>query len=304
MKNLFGLSLGGRIVANFLIGLVAVCVISCSHYDGDDGEAALNVSMEIPNDTLQNHTTITFDLRANISQQAFTRSSITDTQMTDLWLFDWLDGSLVQTIHQTSDTDGFGLLSVSADYGSHTFYFVASRGDSPATDGTVITWGKPSDTFWASRQLNIQPATSGDQAVTMTRVATRFRVSVTDEVPATLKTLSITPDVWYYGIDYTTGLPTASQTTARSVSVPESYIGTTGQLAMTIFGLCGTEEFQTDVAVTALDSEAHNIASITLSSVPFIRNRITSFSGSLFGQTRGFTLDFEAEWLDDYIVNF
>ena len=83
MKNLFGLLLGGRIVANVLIGLVAVCVTSCSRDDGDDGDAAMNVSMEIPNDTLQNHTTITFDLRANISQQAFTRSSITDTQMTD-----------------------------------------------------------------------------------------------------------------------------------------------------------------------------------------------------------------------------
>lgn len=260
-----------------------------------DGELVADVT---PADTMKT-AKITFTF-GSYSQQSMTRATLSDAQMTDLWMFDYMNDELVQTIHQTSDADGFGAVSINADYGEHHFCFVASRGTDPTVDGTVISWARPSDTFWTTSSLNIQPNTSGNQQISLQRVATRLRISVTDEVPATLSKLAVTPSAWYYGLDYLTGEATTEQTTERTVSIPESYIGTTGNLTMSIYGLSPATEWQTDVTVTAKASDETQIASVTIPSVPFTRNRITSYTGSLFGQTRAFTISVDSEWLDDY----
>lgn len=263
----------------------------------DKGETTLTVETTPPDSMKTKEIIFTF---GSYSQSSMTRASLTDAQMTDLWLFDYLGDELVQTIHQTSDMETFGALSVNSDYGQHHFYFVASRGKEPDIDGTMITWAKPSDTFWQKLDLDIQPTTSGSQQVSLVRLVTKLKIAVTDEIPTNLKTLIVTPATWCNGIDYTDGSPVQeTQGTPHAVTVPETYIGTTN-LVMSIFGFCGSNEFQTDVAVSANDGDSQPIASITLPSVPFRRNRVTSYSGSLFGQTRAFDLSLNDEWEDDY----
>jgi hypothetical protein len=271
---------------------------SCTRSDDEPTTAA-----ESPRDTMQ-QMTIRFTFPMATSVRPMTRGTLADAQMTDLWLFDYMDGTLTNTIHQTADDATFGSISLQADYGSHQLYFVASRGTTPTVSGTTITWVKPSDTFWGSLALDVAPGMSVTQSVALARVATRLRIAVTDEVPATLSQFSITPAHWYYGLDYTTGEPVGEQQTARTVDVPSSYVGTTGQLAVSIYGLCPATDYTTDVAVSALTQDGSPLATLTLSDVPLRRNRVTSYSGQLFGHAGMLTVSLNDAWEDDLTVSW
>ena len=125
--------------------------------------------------------TITFDF-GELSLRSMTRATLAELNLTDLWIFDYVGAELKQTIHQASTDASFGSASLSLDYGEHTLCFVASRGSEPTVTAPTISWVKPSDTFWAALSLNVQPASSASQSVTLHRVATRLRIAITDEI--------------------------------------------------------------------------------------------------------------------------
>lgn len=258
---------------------------------------------ELTSDILPADSLGTVDIRftfGNIAVVPMTRATLSEAQLTDLWMFDYLDGSLVNTVHQSSADAGFGQVSLSADYGEHTFYFVAAAGAEPAIDGTTISWTSVKDTFWSSMSLTVSPGMAASRQVVLQRVATRLRVAVDDEVPANLAKLTLTPSHWYYGLDYITGEPVDDRSTPRSVNVPASYAGTSGNLAMAIYGICDGEGYSTDVQVTATGSDESLLADITLTGVPLQRNRVTSYSGSLFSSTRSMTVSVDDAWADQY----
>jgi hypothetical protein len=283
-----------------LLALAVAMILPTTSCTRSDDEPTADTTA--PRDTMQ-QMTIHFTF-GDITQQAMTRATLSDAQMTDLWLFDYMDDQLISTIHQTSDDAGFGAVSLQADYGDHHLYFVASRGTSPTVNGTTIVWARPSDTFWSSLALTVEPGMTASQSVALARVATRLRIAVTDEVPATLAQFAITPAHWFYGLDYTTGEPVGDQQTARTIDVPSSYIGTTGQLAMNIYGLCPATDYTTDVAVSALAQDGSPLATLTLSDVPLRRNRVTSYSGQLFGHAGMLTVSLNDAWEDDLTVSW
>lgn len=246
--------------------------------------------------------TITFTFGDVLTQHAMTRADITSLDLTDLWMFDYIGEELQQTVHQSNTDQGFGVLSASMGYGEHTLYFVASRGTTPTTDtdARTITWVKPSDTFWATASITVSPSSASSQAVTLGRVATRLRISVNDEVPDGAAKFVITPSQWYYGIDYTTGsgiAPSANQ--PREVNIPSSYIGTSGQLAIAIFGFVPSADWQTDITAALKASDDSTIGSVTLENVTLNKNITTAYSGGILGTAKSFTLSADDAWGDE-----
>jgi hypothetical protein len=132
--------------------------------------------------------------------------------------------------------------------------------------------------------------------VTLDRVATKLKVTVNDEVPASCNSVTVTPGRWYYGWDYVSGIAVASQQTERVVSVPESYAGTTGQLSVGIFGLSGADEWVTNVSIKAKDADGNVIGSASIAGAPFKANRSTEYSGNLFGSDGGLNVGVNATW--------
>ena len=122
-----------------LLALAVAMILPTTSCTRSDDEPTADTTAQ--RDTMQ-QMTIRFTF-GDITQQAMTRGTLADAQMTDLWLFDYLDGTLTNTIHQTSEDAGFGTVSLQADYGSHQLYFVASRGTTPTISATTITWVKP-----------------------------------------------------------------------------------------------------------------------------------------------------------------
>ena len=242
----------------------------------------------------------TFTVKGDFGAATFTRGYLqADGQsMTDLWVFDYVDGTCVQTVHQSSTDTDWGQPKMSLSYGSHHVYFVASRGEGATLDanGHTITWTGPRDTFWKDYAVEVASTSNGNRAVTLDRVATKVKIVVNDEVPATCKAVTVTPERWYYGWDYVNGAAVAAQQTERRVDVPESYVGTTGKLSVSIFGLSGSDEWVTNVPVKALGEGDAVIGSATITGAPFKANRATEYSGNLFGSAGGLDVSVNATW--------
>ena len=263
---------------------------------------------ETPNDAPADSTEApqwedTITIRISFGDDNRTRASLEDVKMKDLWLYDYVGGSLVQSVHQSSTDAGFGSASLGISYGEHTFYVVASGGSDATTDGTTITWGKPGDTFYLAKTVDLQPTGDKNVSLVLKRVATRLRIDPSDEIPADIASLAW-EGTWYFGFNYLTGEAEGAQSTERSVSVPASYIGTTGQLVVASYSLCPIDGYTTDIKITARRSDESAITEINLSDVAFERNRLTILSGGLATSTRSFGITVDDAWADDFVLGW
>jgi hypothetical protein len=220
--------------------------------------------------------------------------------LTELWVFDYQGGQLVQKMHKVADDGNFEDIALTMSYGQHTVYFVASRGQGAAVDEAAhtINWTKVSDTFRGVCELTVSRAT-GEQVVTLKRCVTELVVEVTDALPATVKTLRVTPGSWYYGLDYVSGQP-AGLTTDKAIDIgllfsSSSASGTT----IGVYGFSAVDEWQTDVEVAALDEAGAAVSSVTLPGVTFARNRRTVETGRLFSGSAGFKVSIDDGWQED-----
>lgn len=223
----------------------------------------------------------------------------TDENLTDVWVFDFVGNDCVQTVHQASTDSNFGSPVLQLAYGDHHLYFVASRGTEPSVNATAktITWTRPSDTFWKSVDVSVTSGSNSNRSVVLDRVTCKLKVSMNDEVPTGIASLSLTPANWYYALNYQTGEPAgATANQVRTVSVPVSYVGTTGQLSMSIFGLSSDTQWTTNFTIAAKDGNGATIGSASVAGAPFKRNRSTEYSGNLFVGGSANAITVNGEW--------
>ena len=223
--------------------------------------------------------------------------------MTDLWVLDYVDGELVQQIHQTPTDADWGQPTMMLAYGSHHVYFIASRGVTPAldTDAHTITWGSVRDTFAKDYEVNVVSTSNGNRAVTMGRIVTKLKVTANDVVPASCASISVTPGQWFYGYDYVNDAPVASSGNPVSVAVPAAYVGTTGQLSLSVFSVSGSDEWNTSVVVRTATSEDVTLGQVTIPAAPFLRNRSTEYSGNIFASGGSMAISMNEDWLSPHV---
>ena len=221
--------------------------------------------------------------------------------LTDLWIFDFMNGEMVQQIHQVSTDADFAEPTMTLAYGEHHIYFVASRGTEPVVnnEAKTISFSSVRDTFWKDYYINVESTTTSDRSVMLDRVVTRLRVLFDDEVPATMATMGVQLSNWYQGINYTTGEPTNATAKNYSVEVPSSFIGTSGQLMASYYGFSGTMEWTANITITA-NSATDVIGTVTKENVPFKRNRITELHGNIFGSSGGMNIGVNDTWDTSY----
>ena len=241
--------------------------------------------------------TFTFDFVTDVTRGL----SANGSEMTDLFMYDAVDGDYSQSEHLTPSMSTWDAPQMTLGFGSHHLQFVASRGTGAIEDDEshTITWTKPSDTFWASKQIEVSVGGEETVSVVLQRVATRLRVTITDEVPAGTAQIVVTPATWYYGINYATGAACDPRSEARAIDVPSSYIGQTG-MSVSIFGMSDADEWMTDVTIEAKNVDGDIIGRVVLSDVPFKRNRTTEYSGALFTNSSTFSITLDDEWDEPY----
>ena len=223
--------------------------------------------------------------------------------LTDVWVLDYMNGNLVQQIHQDDNTaEDFGKPVMNLAYGSHHVYFIASRSQSATldTENHVIKFGKVLDSFYKDYEVSVVATSNGNRAVTLDRVVTRLRLTFTDVVDANAATINFAPTTWYYGWDYVTGTPADAKTDqVVSITIPDSEKGKAG-LQANLFGFSGADVWTTDVAINSKKGDQTIIGQATLLDVPFKANRISEMSGPLFGTEGAMTLSLNSSWDDAY----
>jgi hypothetical protein len=250
---------------------------------------------------------ITFAISGDftLTSHDFTRSLTADGKdMTDVWVLDYVDGTLVQQLHQSDNTAAdFGTPTMNLAIGTHHIYFVASRGFAATlnTDDHTLIFGTVRDTFWKDYAITITSGTaSSSRSVTLDRVVTKLKVVFSDAIPAGATTFNITPATWYYGINYTTGEPiSATPSQPITVNIPSSEIGLVNE-AVSIFGFSSATEWTTDIAINCKAANNDVLGSATITSAPFVRNRVSEYTGPLFGDSGAMTLSLNATWDDSY----
>ena len=223
--------------------------------------------------------------------------------MNDLWVLDYMNGQLVQQVHQNDNTaEDFGKPVMQLSYGAHHVYFVASRGTTPTVNvgAHSITWEKVSDTFYKDYEVNVVSTSNGNRAVMLERVVTKLRLTFTDAIPENAATINITPATWYKGLDYVTGEPCAvAENHTTTINIPSTNIGQTGVQA-SMFSVSTATEWTTDVTISSKTSADAVLGTATLTDVPLKANRVSDYSGPLFSAGGSMSLSLNGEWMDSY----
>ena len=278
----------------FVVAVLPLMAACSSGYDRINDEESRTVSMTFS-------MTGDFTLRT----ESMTRMLTADGKaMTDVWVLDYVGDELKQQLHQTSDDDDFGSPAVDLSLGTHHIYFIASRGAGASLNTTAhtLTFTSVRDTFWKDYEITISGGTSsGNRSVTLDRIVTKLKLTFTDAIPEGAATFNVTPSAWYYGVDYTTGEPSAATANRIiTVNIPSSEIGVVNE-AVSIFCFSPATEWTTDIAVDCKTSDGGVIGSATIAAAPFVRNRVSEYTGPLFTAGGGMTLSLNEEWEDSYI---
>jgi hypothetical protein len=275
----------------YILMIAAVMMAACGNDDDLSGQTA------------EHSTRITFDISGDftLSTHDFTRSLTADGKdMTDVWVWDYVGNDCQQTVHQTSGDADFGTPTMELGLGTHHLYFVASRGGTPTVDNDAktITWATVRDTFWKHYELTVTGGTSGgSRAVALDRVVTKLKVVLSDAIPTGAAKFEVTPASWYYGMNYTTGEPSEATVNGTiTVNIPSSDIGVVNE-AVSIFGFSSATEWTTDVSVDCKTSDSSVLGSATIAAAPFVRNRVSEYTGPLFTAGGGMTLSLVTDWL-------
>jgi hypothetical protein len=83
------------------------------------------------------------------------------------------------------------------------------------------------------------------------------------------------------------------------VNIPNASIGVAGE-SVSIYRFSGTTEWVTDIAINCKKNDDTVLGSATITSAPFVRNRVSEYTGPLFGDNGGMTLSLNTDWTTSY----
>ena len=228
--------------------------------------------------------------------------------MKELWVFDVIGDSCALVCRQTDVDDNFGSVSMKLSYGNHRLAVVCSRGEGSDVDVSngLIAWEKVRDTFWNVVDCDVAKTGSTDISVTLKRVAARMRVTINDIIPSDLKTISITGEPWYKGIDVKTGEAIGGLSSIEGVTdvstlaVPSAYVGTEKKLAVSLWIMSKGNEWTEDVTVKMLGENGDVLSEVVCPGVPMQRNRVTNVTGYFLSGGASGNILIDDSWSNTY----
>ena len=250
-----------------------------------------------------------------------TRAALTANgkSMTDLYVLDYDQGTgqLLQVLHQTADSEDFGMPVLTMGYGAHMVKVLATRSEgSTLVDTNGDTWittpgmaqpveagdipygwtsNKTSDTFFAAKNIKVAASTSG-AAVELDRGVAKLSLVVRDHCPEDCSTLSLLMDE-YHTLPWATMEPLL-KTESERVSDVTMYAGRDG-FTMSYYFLVPTEGYTTDVTITVGRTGASPYAVYDVAGVKLERNKVTEIVGDYYSDTGGLTITLNDAWKED-----
>lgn len=235
-----------------------------------------------------------------------TRASVrleneTTPSVTDLWVLDYVDGVLVQQVHQVPEDENWGRPQMALTYGHHDIKFIASKGTTPVLTASALSWAKVLDTFTLNYPIDVTASSNGNRAPELKRAVSGVTVVMTDVVPSNAKSIKVE-----YMRSQSLALPSLVASAASLSGVendfPASWVGQTGSFS--VYTLCPTDEMTTDVHVVVTAKDGSTISDFTVADVALKKNRMTVLTGECFGRGSGFSVAIDDAWEESFSVNF
>lgn len=194
------------------------------------------------------------------------------------------EGSKVATESQKQGDEGFGSVSFNLAEGTYQVVAIAHNCEGNATLSSIekVTFpnNKVTDTFYYYGSLTVTGEPQ-DLSIEMERVVSLFRLTITDDIPASVAQLKF----YYTGGSSTLspksgfGVVNSKQNEVRVVS-PDSK-------TFDIFTIPKSATGTLKVTVTALDANGMEIKERIFEDVPIKLNSITEYKGDFFQGTSG-----------------
>lgn len=215
--------------------------------------------------------------------------------LTDLYLFDGTN----QLIHQTSDQEDFGTITVLLTTGNHTLHFVSTRSTGLSYEGGILACSSLKNTFGKTVQLNV--AGGGDQNVTLDRLSGKLVITINDAIPTGASSLRIQLGNRYTSLDIASLYGTSPAAFDQNVNI-SGKVGNTGH-QVSLYMLAPDEDgYETDFTLTATNTSSEVIGQAT-GTITIAPNTKTLLSGNLFTGTRSF-ISLNSAWNADIEESF
>ena len=248
--------------------------------------------------------------------QVETRAALTANSkaLTDLYILDYdkATGKLLQVLHQTSTATDFAEPDLTLNYGDHTLKVVATRSQEPTLwDAGNITWpiehniltpvtasqpvaltaAKTSDTFGAEKDVSVGAGTA-TVSIALDRLVAKLSVNSTDVFPDDCTTITIDFQE-HKALSWAT-MDVIEAVENQRISDVQHLRGTTDN-TLSYFLLVPKAGYKTDITFTMNSTDAP-YGTVTITDVPFERNKITNITGSLYNHNERMTMTVNDEW--------
>lgn len=271
------------------IAAIVVALVSCSQES--EPTQKKHVSFSVSAFTV-NQQPMNLPLRAPILDDADGQA------LTDLYLF---DGKTL-LVHQTSDQEDFGTISLQLDYGQHSLSFVATRSAGLSYENGILSCTSIRPYFGKLLALNVT-ASTGDKDIVLNRVTGMLIVNIEDAVPANCAKVNYALGTRYADLNVETlaGVNGAAWNSDINFT---SKVGLTNQsVNLNLLAATYGTAYTTTVTITAYNSGNTIIAQKVVANVPINSNVKTTVSGSLFTGS-GFSISANHTWGESESVSY
>ena len=216
------------------------------------------------------------------------------------------DGTKVKNVNQSAGNDGYGTIAVSLSEGTYKVVAVAhnsTEGNATISSTEKVTFAnnKMTDTFACCETFSVLDGSPVEKEVLLQRVVAMVRLTVNGTIPDNVARFKF----YYTGGSSTLnprtgyGCVQSKQTEYRLVVVDGESVGT--------FELYTAPHELNDVlklVITSQDSDNQTLNEWTMEDIPVTRNKITTWSGALFGDddtgggtgSGGIGITLDTEW--------
>lgn len=257
-------------------------------------------------------------LAITTGMEVTTRASLVanDKALTDLYILDYVGGTLKQVLHQMTPATDFAEPDITLDYGTHTLRVIATRSETPTLlDAANAPWQhtanvlctvapgasavpvaltstKISDTFAATKEITVSTGTSTSVSITLDRIVARLLLDIKDTYPVGCSTVQISLNE-HKALTLADLSVTDAVANQRTMNVSD-LAGMKQQIAF--YFLTPADGYTTDITFTMNRTTGTPFAQFTLPAVPLTRNKVTTISGSFYNHQQGFQMTCNDTW--------
>ena len=224
-------------------------------------------------------------------QQPFTRAAEPLTEQTarlSVAIFN-SEGTKVKNVNQTRSDADFGQVSMTLAEGTYRIVAIAHNGEGNATitnpEKVTFPNNKMTDTFSYCGTLAVLGSSPTEEDIELHRVVAMLRLTLSGQLPDDIARLK-----FYYTGGSSTLNPTTGYGCVNSKQTEYRYTTDEQDMPVTVYELYTAPHELNDVlklTITALSADGTTISEQVMENIPVTRNKITTWTGNLFGSGTG-----------------